>query len=125
MGLPLPAPNQAIATSSPIDPIAGEEDGEEESNEMTKMMTLNLPIVIVMMTMTLKMPITNTMGIVMVLIAKTKTMGIVEIMMMMAAMMMTTDWPRGLYLSNSRDPPDSLRVRKVRYYWLREYENLF
>ena len=33
MGLPLPAPNQPIATSSPLDPIVGEEDDDEESNE--------------------------------------------------------------------------------------------
>jgi hypothetical protein len=33
MGLPLPAPNQPIATSSPLDPIVGEEDEDEESNE--------------------------------------------------------------------------------------------
>ena len=33
VGLPLPAPNQPIATSSPLDPIVGEEDEDEESNE--------------------------------------------------------------------------------------------
>jgi hypothetical protein len=33
MGLPLLAPNHAVATSSPLDPIVAEEDEDEESNE--------------------------------------------------------------------------------------------